>query len=140
MDLLNGLNQTLFPGQRVIRVNGWEAGEKYPMPRDCEAIMLDENPESDYIYMKVTDSNGGEKFARYRITEEPIPKFDPDKYVTANDFNSFKEEVLSGINSLKQSINCNFGERPKFNGKQSGKSGNEFSRSEADVQSDGNKN
>lgn len=134
MDLLNGLNQTLFPGQRVIRVNGWDAAEKYPMPRDCEAIMLDSNSESDYIYMKVTDSNGGARFARYKIVEEPIPRFDPDKYVTSSDFNSFKEEVLSGINSIKQSIGANNGgDRSKFNGKQSGKSGNEFSRSESDV-------
>jgi len=26
-NILNGLNQTLFPGHRVIRVNGWDEAE-----------------------------------------------------------------------------------------------------------------
>lgn len=108
--ILQGLNQTLFPGHRIIRVNGWEEAEKYPMPRDCEAIFIDKDPASDYIYMKLTDSNGGSTTARYKITEEPIPRFDPDKYISVEDFKSFKEEtrkfqedILDAIHSLKQS-------------------------------------
>ena len=110
-NILANLNQTLFPGHQVIRVNGWEAAEKYPMPRDCEVIMLDQDPESNYIYMKRTDSNGGPTTARYRIIEEPIPRFDPDKYISVEEFKSYREEnskfqedILDAINSLKQSI------------------------------------
>ena len=104
MAILDDLNQALLPGHRVIKVDGWQAAEKYPLPRDCEVVMLDINPEVDYIYMKKTDINGAEKFARYVIEEDPIPKFDPDKYVTTDDFKNFKEEILNGFNSLKQSI------------------------------------
>ena len=104
MAILDNLNQTLFPGHRVIKVDGWQAAEKYPLPRDCEVVMLDTNPDVDYIYMKKTDTNGAETFARYLIEEDPIPKFDPQKYVTVDDFKNFKEEILNGFNSLKQSI------------------------------------
>ena len=111
-NLLTGLNQTLFPGHTVIRVNGWDAAEKYPMPRDCEAIMLDSDPESDYIYMKKTDSNGGATTERYKIKADPIPRFDPDKYISVEQFKvyqdeqkKFQEEVLDAIYSLKQPSN-----------------------------------
>lgn len=108
-NILSGLNQTLFPGHRVIRVNGYPDAEKYPMPRDCEAIFIDSDPSSDYIYMKMTDSNGGSTVARYKITEEPIPRFDPDKYINVDTFKEFQEEtrkfqedILDAIHSLKQ--------------------------------------
>ena len=114
-NILAGLNQTLFPGHTVIRVNGWEEAEKYPMPRDCEVIMLDKDPESDYIYMKKTDSNGGPTTQRYKITEAPVPRFDPDKYLSVDDFKSYQEEnrkfqedILDAVNSLKQSISFNY--------------------------------
>ena len=113
-NILQGLNQTLFPGHQVIRVNGWEGAEKYPIPRDCEVIMLDKDPESDYIYMKKTDSNGDPITQRYKITEAPVPKFDPEKYLSVQDFKSYQEEnrkfqedILDAIDSLKQSISGN---------------------------------
>ena len=107
--ILQGLNQTLFPGHHVIRVKGWEEAEKYPLPRDCEAIFIDSDPESNYIYMKFTDSNGGPHTERYKIKEEPVPRFDPDKYLTVDDFKryqeenrKFQEDILDAINSIKQ--------------------------------------
>lgn len=55
MDILNSLNGTLFPGHRVPRVNGWKEGEKYQLPRDCEVIMLDSNPDWAAKFMKMSD-------------------------------------------------------------------------------------
>lgn len=138
--LNQGLNQTLYPGHREIRVKGWEAAQKYPMPRDCELIMIDADPKSDHIYMKVTDSNGGESFERYKITPDPIPKFEPGKYVTTNEMNSFKEEILNAINTIKQSVvstNTERANRSNGSPKQSGRPNNEFRGSETDVQSSG---
>lgn len=107
MDILKGLTQSLYPGQRVIKVDGWQNADKYPVPHDCEVIMLDTT--EDYIYMKKVDINGGEKFARYKIIEDPIPVFNPDKFVTIEQFNQlreenekFQEEVLSAIYSQQQ--------------------------------------
>lgn len=139
MDLLSslsqGLNQALFPGHREIRVKGWEEAEKYPMPRDCEAIMIDSDPSTDYIYMKVTDTNGGQRFARYKIIEDPIPRFDPDKYVTTNDFNKLKEDMKNGFDSIKQLISASADRsaRPNGGSKQPGRSSNELHGSDTDV-------
>jgi hypothetical protein len=102
MDILNSLSQALYPGHRVIRVKGFQGAKDYPMPRDSEAIMLDEDPAVSYIYMKKVDVNGGEMCARYRYEEEPVPEFKPEQYITKEEFNSKFEEMLDAINSLKQ--------------------------------------
>ena len=135
MDILEGFNQTLFPGQRVIRVNGWQNAEKYPVPRDCEVIMLDTDPDSDYIYMKKVDQNGAPNFERYKIEADPVPKFDPEKYVTVKDFENFQKEILNGFDSLKQSINSSgfYNTKSGNNGKQSNKPNSEFNQSSTNV-------
>ena len=115
MDLLNTQNPTLLPGQRLLSVKGgYEAAEKYPTPRDCEAPIFDE--EEDYLYIKRTDTNGGVTISRYALVEDPIPRFDPKKYVTVDDFTSFKEEILNGFNSLQKSITANNGYNNKSTG------------------------
>lgn len=116
MDLLNNVNPTLMPGQRLLKLNGYEAAEKYPMPRDCEAVFFDNN--EDYFYVKKTDTNGGVTLVRCRYEEDPIPHFDPAKYVTVDDFAKFKEEILDGFNALQQTITSNSGSG--FNSKSSG--------------------
>lgn len=104
MDFLNAQNPTLLPGQRLLSIKGgFEAAEKYPTPRDCEAAIFDE--EEDYLYIKKTDTNGGVTLIRYRLEEDPIPKFDPKKYVTIDDLKIFKEEILSGFDNLQKSFN-----------------------------------
>ena len=103
MDILNSITQALYPGHRVIRVKGYQGAKDYPMPRDSEAIMIDEDPAVNYIYMKKVDVNGGEMCARYKYEEDPVPSLNPENYVTTNDFKEFKEEVLDAINSLKRS-------------------------------------
>ena len=100
--ILQSLNQTLFPGHTVIRVDGYDGAEKYPMPRDCEAPLFDE--DEDYVYIKKTDTNGGIILLRYRMEEDPIPHFDPKKYVTVDDFSKFKEEILNVFNNLQQTL------------------------------------
>ena len=75
------------------------------MPRDCEGAFFDE--DEDYCYIKKTDTNGGVILLRYRLEEDPIPHFDPKKYVTVDDFSRFKEEILDGFNALQQTITAN---------------------------------
>ena len=102
MDILNSLSQALYPGHRVIRVKGFQAAKDYPMPRDSEAIMLDEDPAVNYIYMKKVDVNGGEMCARYRYDEDPVPEFKPEAYITKDEFNEKMKEVLDAINSFRE--------------------------------------
>lgn len=132
MDILNSLNSTLFPGHRVPRVNGWKEAEKYQLPRDCEVILLDQSPDSDYIYMKKVDAAGVETFARYKILEEPIPEFNPEKFVTIDDFSKFKEEILNGFDSLKSAITAG-GTEPSRDDQQSSGADHEIRKPSGDV-------
>lgn len=102
MDSLLNANPLLTPGQRLLECEGFEAAEKYPFPRDCKAAIFDKN--DDYFYIKDTDVNGAVTLRMFSYQEVPIPKFDPKKYVTVDDFNSFREEIRNGFNSLQQSI------------------------------------
>lgn len=104
MDLLNSTNPVLVPGQRLLTTDaGYQGADKYPFPRDCEAAIFDTN--EDYVYIKRTDVNGATTLRRFHLEEEPLPVFDPKKYVTVDDLAGFKEEMINAINSLQQSIN-----------------------------------
>ena len=135
MDLLNTtVSQTLLPGQRLLKVNGYENAEKYPIPRDCEAVLFDE--VEPYIYIKKTDTNGGTTFVRCRYEEEPIPHFNPAEYVTVTDFNKFKEDILNGFNDLREAVSGaanNAKSNGSTGGKQFGKSNNAVSQPTANV-------
>ena len=112
-DLFSTSNPTLLPGQRLLSIKGgFEAAEKYPTPRDCEAAIFDE--EEDYLYTKKTDTNGGVTLTRYQLVEDPIPRFDPKHYVTVDDFKSFKEDILDAINGLQKHVPA--GQSNKSNG------------------------
>lgn len=133
MELQNIINPVLTPGQRLLSIKGgYEAVEKYPMPRDCHAPIFDE--DEDYLYIKRTDANGGASIQRYHLEEDPIPKFDPKKYVTVEDFNNFKEEILNGFNNLQSAI-TNSGNRnsQQGNNRRDGKQNNGGGESSAGV-------
>lgn len=99
MDIFSQLSQAILPGQRVIRVDGWEGLKRYPMPRDSEGIFLDTDLKKDYVYMKRVDVNGAEIMARYSLTEAPVEEFDPGKYVTKKDLDKMMEEIVDGVYS-----------------------------------------
>ena len=104
MDILSSISQAMYPGCRVIRVKGYQAAKKYPMPRDSEAIFIDEDPAVNYIYMKKVDVNGNDICERYKYEEDPVPEFSPDKFVTKDEFNNKLEEVMNGIDSIRESL------------------------------------
>lgn len=104
MDILSSITQAMYPGSRVIKVKGYQGAKNYPMPRDSEAIFLDEDPDVNYIYMRKIDVNGGEQFERYKYEADPIPEFSPEKFVTKEDFNQKLEEVMNGIDSIRESL------------------------------------
>lgn len=104
MDILSNISQAILPGARVRRIAGWEALKRFSMPRDSEGIFLDEDDTKNFVYMKKVDANGVEVCARYKFEEDPVEEFDPDKYVTVKDFESFRKEIKDGFNSIKESI------------------------------------
>lgn len=95
----------LVQGQRLITSHGWEGADKMAFPMDCEAAIFDE--DDDYCFIKKTDTNGNATLRMFHLEEVDIPRFDPKKYVTVEDFQSFKEEILNGFNNLQQTIQSN---------------------------------
>lgn len=104
MDILNSLGQAILPGARVRRFQGWEALTKFAMPRDSEVIGIDADDSKNYLYMKKVDANGNEVCARYHYDPDPVEEFDPDKYVTVQKFNDFREEMKLGFDSIRKLI------------------------------------
>lgn len=138
MELLNTITTpVLQPGQRLLSTDsGFEGAEKYPFPRDCEASIFD--AEDNYFYIKKTDVNGASTIRMFKYEEVPIPRFDPKKYVTIDDFDSFKEEMRNGFTSIQSAIsniNTNSGKQytKQGNGGQSNKQNSGFSESSGNV-------
>lgn len=108
MDLFNNQTQAFFVGQKIPKVSGFNAVDKFSLPRDCEAFFLDE--ENDIGYIKKTDVNGnGYKIWMFDMKEKPIPVFDPDKYVTKDEMNQLKEDITRGFDDLKQALSARSG-------------------------------
>ena len=128
---MNTVNPVLTPGQRLLKSNGFEAAEKYPFPRDCQAAIFDE--EEDVFYLKTTDVNGAVTIRMFEYAEKPIPKFDPKKYVTVDDFANFKEEILNGFNNLQQSISASNRNTNQNNNRGNSKSNNGVNEPTANV-------
>ena len=103
-DILSNISRAILPGARVPRVRGWEGALKFAMARDAEAILLDEDDSKDHMYMKYVDKDGNEICERYHYTRDPVKEFNPDEYITKEEFNALREEMHDGINSVKEYI------------------------------------
>ena len=113
MDFLSAFGQTVYQGQRLPRVKGYSGAEKFHIPINTEAALLDEdNP--DVIYLKKNNSNNNEKTAWYDLIEKPIPEMDPEKFVTIEQFNRRMEKIEHGIDTLTKSFTEQYGRRSEY--------------------------
>lgn len=90
----------LIPGQQIPRVKGLEEAKNYPFPPNTEGVLLDAD-DASVLYFKKTDVNGYCTVDRHRHYPDPEPtqqELNDQRYVTADAFNKFKEEMLSAIN------------------------------------------
>ena len=95
--------------QNMIKVNGIESAKAYPMLPNSMAALFDSN--EDIFYLKTTDSNNFPSIRVFKFVEVKEEIQNEPKYVTMDEFNKFKEEMLNG----KQHI------RKQWNGSKSGK-------------------
>ena len=102
-------NNTLFPStplplptynfgapaqtNQLIKVNGIESAKAYPTQPNSMYALFDEN--DDVMYIKSTDASNYPTIRRFRFTEEKEEASSPT-YVTVDEFNKFKEELLNG--------------------------------------------
>ena len=88
----------------LIRVNGMDSAKAYPATPGSETMLFDEN--DDVMYFKETDINGYSTIRKFRFTEEiDMPK--ETKYVTVEDFEKFKEEILNGKQPVREAAVSN---------------------------------
>ena len=96
-------------GQTIPKVHGSSEANRYPTPINSEVVLLDDEDDS-IIYYKKTDVNGYSTVSRKRWFDDPEPtqeEINDKKYLTINEFNEFKKEVLNGQRAILESINAN---------------------------------
>ena len=98
------LNQPQVNTQNLIRVNGIDGAKAYQMPANSTVALFDNN--EDIMYIKTTDGAGFpaiRTFAFNEVVANTNPIQDTGDYVTRDEFNKLKEELLNGKQSISRS-------------------------------------
>ena len=102
---LAGLNlpPSMLSGQKLSEAADINEAKSYVIGMNSTVPIFDKN--EDVFYLKSTDIYGNvTSFRKFRYTEEiEKPPID-DRYITADQFNTFKEEMLNAQHSIQQSI------------------------------------
>lgn len=105
-------NTPAVSGQKLNRVNGIDDVNRFQLGPNSEVPLFE--IDDDIFYVKTTDANGNVVTRRFRFYEESM---DGAKYVTNDEFNKFKEEVLNGQQSIQKLIKQQYGSRKYTNSK-----------------------
>ena len=98
------LTQPQVNTQNLIRVNGIDGAKAYQMPANSTVALFDNN--EDIMYIKTTDGAGFpaiRTFAFNEVVANTNPIQDTADYVTRDEFNKLKEELLNGKQSISRS-------------------------------------
>ena len=98
------LNQPQISTQNLIRVNGIDGAKAYQMPANSTVALFDNN--EDIMYIKTTDGAGFPAIRTFTFNEvvaNTNPIQDTADYVTRDEFNKLKEELLNGKQSISRS-------------------------------------
>lgn len=98
LDRLNsyGMQQQAQTNSQLIQVNGIESAKAYPTTPNSTVALFDTN--DDILYIKSTDASNFPTIRKFRFKEESLEvQTQPSvQYVTLDEFNKFKEEILNG--------------------------------------------
>ena len=100
-------NQTVqLQGPQLNKVHGMDGAKQFITVANAMYALFDD--DDDVFYVKVTDKNNYPvTLKRYRFVEEPEPVPQPEpKYVTVEEFNQFKEEMLNAKQSVQYRQNA----------------------------------
>lgn len=109
----SSFNSTANQSQ-LIRVNGLDSAKAYPTSPNSTVALFDAN--EDIMYIKSTDASNFPTIRRFRFVEEKETQIPTQQYVTMEEFNQFREEILNGkqfISNIGKSAN----EQDKRDGK-----------------------
>lgn len=96
-------------GDCLKQVNGAQSASQYTMNPNSRDVLFDSN--EDIFYIVTSDASGTTSvqafsFAPYKPAEQEQPK-----YVTIEEFNKFKEEVLNGQQFIRNKNSRNNGKQ-----------------------------
>ena len=83
------------------RVKNSEEAEKYPLGPNSEMVLFDASDDT-ILYLKKTDAQGFSTVIRHRYYPDPEPtqqEINDQRYVTIDEFNKLKEELLNATRS-----------------------------------------
>ena len=80
--------------QQLTKVSGLEGAKAYQMPPNSAAALFHES--EDILYVKTTDGAGFPTIRTFRFEPFEVEEPTPQKYVTQEEFEAFKQEVLNG--------------------------------------------
>lgn len=79
---------------QLIRVNGIDSAKAYPTAPNSTVALFDAN--EDIMYIKSTDASNFPTIRIFRFVEEQETQIPVQQYVTIEEFNKLKEEILNG--------------------------------------------
>ena len=86
--------QPVIQGPQLYRVKGMDGAKRFQTVANACYALFDE--DEDVMYIKETDGNNYPSIRRFVFSEEDEPApAPPPEYVTVEDFNKFKEEILN---------------------------------------------
>ena len=97
------VQQPQTPAQQLVKVSGLDGAKAYQMPPNSAAALFHES--EDLFYVKTTDGAGFPTIRAFRFEplEEPAAKtVEVEKYVTIDEFEAFKKEVLNAKQSVRK--------------------------------------
>lgn len=88
--------------QQLISVNGLDSAKQYPMQPNSMVALFDAN--DDIMYIKQTDASNYPTIRIFKFTEMTMAEASHEpQYVTLDEFNKFKEELLNGQQFIRES-------------------------------------
>ena len=88
---------------QLLKVNGIEGARAYPTYPNSVIALFDAN--EDYMYIKTTDSGNYPTIDTYKFTKilPETPQELTNNFVTKEEFQKFKEEILNAQQSVSKS-------------------------------------
>lgn len=86
----------------LVRVNGLDGAKAYQMPANSTVALFDQN--EDVMYIKSTDGAGFPTIRIFEFKEVGASVVSNDNYVTKDEFDKFKQEILNAQQSVQQPV------------------------------------
>ena len=83
---------SMIIGDQLLKVNGIEGAKAFGTKPNSVVALFDAN--DDIMYIKTTDSANFPSIRKFRFTEIKEDEESSSKYVTIEEFNKFKQEVI----------------------------------------------